>query len=360
MPSRRVLFLTSGPNAPTTRYRILPYLPRLERMGWRCDVAHSRPEKYDWYRPLGWRGSQWLKRTVRRWHWLLARWRRYDVIVIEREIFDNPSWNFEEAFRRVTDRLVLDIDDAVFLRYPEKFGKIAALCDAIVAGNNGLAEVSRRACPRVTVIPTAIDLADYPCAPAPERSGPPVIGWIGTPANVPYLKEALPALRGLHGIRPFVFRVITSRADVVRALGDEVPIEFRQWRADSAIDEIRDFDIGVMPLPEGDWERYKCGFKLLQYMACGKAAVASPVGVNAEIVEHGVNGMLATSTADWTRALDQLLADPESRRRLGQAARRTVESRYSVDGHAATYAAVLSGEATPLVSPLSAASTPPP
>jgi len=83
-----------------------------------------------------------------------------------------------------------------------------------------------------------------------------------------------------------------------------------------------------MPLPDNPWERGKCGFKLIQYMACGKPVVASPVGVNREIVVDGVNGFLASTPKEWVEALLRLKADPELRRAMGEKGRRMVEEKY--------------------------------
>ena len=111
----RFLFVVSGKDVPSTRFRILPYLPFLEAAGHECHVAYSFPQKYDYFPAIGWRLSQALKRAVRHWHAFSASWRHYDAIVIEREVFDDDSWNIEAKLRRATGRLVLDVDDGVFL-----------------------------------------------------------------------------------------------------------------------------------------------------------------------------------------------------------------------------------------------------
>ncbi|MDR9769432.1 glycosyltransferase [Acetomicrobium sp.] len=85
-----------------------------------------------------------------------------------------------------------------------------------------------------------------------------------------------------------------------------VPVEILPWTEENEVAAIQNFDVGIMPLPDGPWERGKCGYKLIQYMACGRPVVASPVGVNRQIVEHGVNGFLANDTADWITALREL------------------------------------------------------
>jgi len=342
MSAQRVLFLTSGPNAPATRYRILPYLPRLRKLGLECDVRHSFPEKYQRLRLIGWRASHLLRGLMRRWDLWQARGAKYDAIVLEREIFDDPTWNMEAAFRLVTRRFLLDVDDGIFLRYPEKFEKIAGMADHILAGNRLLAEECRKFCPHVSVIPTAIDLDDYPCVfPRPVHRIP-VIGWIGTAANLPYLKVAFPALKQLAEHRPFVLRIITSdEAEVHKLPFGTIPVEFRRWSAQSATQEIQQFDIGIMPLPDAPWERHKCGFKLLQYMAASLPAVASPVGANREIVSSKVDGILAATDQEWHDSLNQLLGDADWRTTLGRSARCKIEKHYSIDGYLPEVASII-------------------
>jgi hypothetical protein len=101
-------------------------------------------------------------------------------------------------------------------------------------------------------------------------------------------------------------------------------------------------DIGIMPLTDTPWSRGKCGYKLIQYMACGLPVVASPVGVNTHIVEHGVNGFLAASDAEWRDALYKLARDPGLRQKMGTAGRLKVETDYSLAAWGPRVAAMLS------------------
>ena len=338
MPSSpQVLFLGSGVDVPTTRYRILPFLPHLRERGARCDLALSYPEKYGSFDLIGWRASQWLKRAVRHWHRVRAAWRRYDAIVIEREIFDNPTWDLERRFREITPRLILDVDDAIFLRYPEKFAAIAGMCDTVVAGNPLLAEKAAEFCRDVVVIPTCVELDDYRLHDGTRVTGPPVIGWIGTPSNIPYLRQVAGPLRRLRERFPFRLRIVTDVEAARREAGWEelsaLGAEWRPWTASGAAAEIAEFDVGIMPLPDEEWARYKCGFKLLQYMASGVAPVGSPVGVNRTILEDGVSGVLPVGDEAWFAALHGLLESPERRQAMGTAARARAAECYAVRGY---------------------------
>jgi glycosyltransferase involved in cell wall biosynthesis len=341
----KILFLTSGENVPSTRYRILPYVSKLREQGIDCVVSHSRPAKYQRWPILGWRLSHAIRKAIRWGDVRKAARNRYDVIVIEREIFDDPTWNLEAAFRKTTPRLVLDVDDGIFLRYPEKFAQVARMCDHVIAGNEFLAEESRKYCQSVSIVPTSVELAEYPWQTEASRNETPIVGWIGTSANLKYLDEIRPALEELFARMPFTLRIVTALGEQTSLWGRaRFPVEFQAWAAETAVEQIQAFDVGVMPLPDEIWERYKCGFKLLQYMAAGVPAVASPVGVNRTIVENGVNGFLAGSTSEWVDAIEACLRDHAAAQRIRDAARNTIEAGYSVEGQFAQFLSALRGE----------------
>ncbi len=332
----RIMFLHSGDRVPSSRFRVLPYIPRLRAMGHVCRVAGSFPQKYDYISWLGFRPSQMLKRLVRRVHLLEARFRRYDVIVIDRELFDDPSVCFERRFRRAAPALVLDLDDAVFLRFPQKFEQLAQLCDFFIVGNRLLEEKFRPLNSNLAVIPTCVELDDYPQKGAASPTGSQVvIGWIGTTGNLEYLQVAAPALRNLAQRAKFELRVIASDEGPLRTIDlSGVEVRFVRWQGATEVTELGRFDVGIMPLfSDREWDKYKCGLKLIQYMAIGIPAVASPVGVNADIVTHGVNGFLAHHAEDWESLLLQLINDASLRERIGDAARQTVKEHYSIEAN---------------------------
>jgi glycosyltransferase involved in cell wall biosynthesis len=338
-----VMFLHSGENVPAARFRMVPFGRRLRQSGHRCTLAASFPQKYDYIPWLGFRPSQLMKRLVRAGHLAQLYLRRFDVVVLERELFDYDSHYWEDRFRRASPALVLDVDDAVFLRYPDKYAHLATISDGIIAGNEALAEYTRPFNDRITVIPTCIDLNEYHVRADSSGSARPVVGWIGTTGNLRFLEVCAPALRTLSQCCDFELRLIAGESHPLDALDlTGVNVRFIPWKGETEVEEISRFDVGLMPLPEGEpWMRYKCGLKLLQYMAIGIPGVASPIGVNTEIVENGCNGFLATSGDEWQTALRRLLEDVELRRKLGKAARQTVEARYSIDVHFPRFVAAL-------------------
>jgi glycosyltransferase involved in cell wall biosynthesis len=345
----RVAFLTSGRLVPSSRFRVLQFVPHLKRLGHDCLVLPSRPDKYASLPLLGFRVSGLVKRWHRRSDLAeLERWTP-DVVVLERELFSDGTFDIEQAVRRIAKRLVLDIDDGLFALNRHKFEVLCGLSDHIIAGNDLLATRIRPINPRVTVIPTCVDVDKYSPISNPKSQiskfeshiedqkskteNPVVLGWTGTAANIDYLTVLREPLKSLSRDFPLELRVIAESNRPLRKLGFEregIPTRFVRWSEETEITDLGAFDIGLMPMPDNDWTRYKCGLKILQYMAAGVPAVASPVGVNSAIIHHGVNGWLATTLDEWRFVLRHLLSEPTQRNSVIKAARELVEQRYSV------------------------------
>jgi len=340
----KLLMLSSGDRVPSSRFRMHPYVPHFRTRGHRCVVAASVPQKYDWFPALGFRLSQRLKRAVRWWHWRRSGFRGDDVVIIDREIFDAPDFSLELRFRESTPRLVLDLDDAVFFRYPEKFEALTKIVDLVLCGNRWIEEWVQSRNPRTLILPTCVEMAQYPARPAPSRGAGPVrIGWIGTTGNLRYLQAAAAGLRALARQIRFELHLIVPEIAPLREVDlSGVTVVHRPWDKSREVEQLHEIDIGLMPLfADEAWDRYKCGLKLIQYMAVGLPAVASPVGVNAEIVVPGENGYLAASDADWTETLGRLAESSGLRRELGARARQTVAAEYSIEANFPRYEAAL-------------------
>ena len=252
---------------------------------------------------------------------------------------------------------VADYDDAWFHRYdahpnPAVRATLGRKIDAVmrhaalvVAGNEYIAARARQAgARRVELVPTVIDLDHYPLAPPP--TGPPkerhfTIGWIGSPHSDQWLQTIQPALARFCAEAPDARLVTVGASERIRAQLPGVPLDLRPWTSATEVPEMQGFDVGIMPLTDSLWERGKCGFKLIQNLACARPVVASPVGVNAEIVRPGENGFLAESQDEWVAALHRLRADATPRQRMGENGRRLVEERYALQVTAPRTAALL-------------------
>lgn len=275
-----------------------------------------------------------------------------DLIWLEKEALPWVPNFFEGNLMSPFIPVVSDFDDAVFHRYDmhrlmqvrtllgRKFADVMKNSASVFAGNAYLADYARAAgAAEIEIIPTVVDTEHYRVKVNSLVDAEPVIGWIGTPSTWQECVEPfLPIFR----------RVTQAQGARIEAIGarmtasEEAGIHFLPWSEEGEIEHINAMDIGVMPLPDTPWMRGKCGYKLIQYMACGLPVVASPVGVNSEIVEHGVNGFLAETPEDWSRALEALISNPELRKKMGLAGRKKVEESYSLQVYGPWVASLLS------------------
>jgi glycosyltransferase involved in cell wall biosynthesis len=263
----------------------------------------------------------------------------YDLVWMEKEAMPWMPASFEAWLLRGGPPLVVDYDDAIFHRYDQhpsplirgllanKIDRVMEGAALVVAGNDYLAERAREAgAKRVEVLPTVVDLRRY-TAPARAADGPPVIGWIGTPLTSQYLERVRPALTSLVESGAARLKLIGAAEGALSGIA----AEHVAWQENSEATEIAGFDIGMMPIPDEPFERGKCGYKLIQYMAQARPAVASPVGVNVKLIKDSGAGFLADSEKEWWDGLFRLISDAELRRTMGAKGRRLVEREYCTD-----------------------------
>lgn len=340
----------------SSRVRFLQFLPGLEAYGFDFDV---RPFfKNDYIRTLYSGNKTSFTRVVeaygRRLAALIGR-KRYDLVWLEKEALPwVPDW-IESALLSGLP-YVVDLDDAWFHRYDQqrspimrsilgkKIDAVMRRASTVVVGNDYLADHAHRAGARHTILlPSALDLDRYPSEQSPDQikdspNRPVIVGWIGTPITAPYLASVEPAFRAMAAEGSTILRIIGAQPPEVFS---GIPVESLSWSEKTEIEQIADLDIGIMPLANTPWEQGKCAYKLLQIMAAGRPVIASPVGANCKVVQHGINGFLASSTEEWITALRSLILDSALRHRLGAAARQTVEMDYSTQKVLPSLASVL-------------------
>ena len=224
-----------------------------------------------------------------------------------------------------------------YFKFPGKTKTLCRLSSVVIAGNPTLAEYARQYNSEVHVVPSTISLRSYRVRPGLRPAGPPVVGWTGSHSSAQYLRLLAGPLEELARRRPFRFLAIGAPQFSVPG----VEVECRPWNARTEVEDLWGIDVGVMPLSDDPWAQGKCGMKALQYMGVGIPAVVSPVGMNHEIVEHGSNGLHATTPQDWISGLEALISDPGLRLRMGEQARRSVEERFSAEVHAPHVAALV-------------------
>lgn len=245
--------------------------------------------------------------------------------------------------------MLYDFDDAIW-RQPEgqsglkkwvkSTRKVDAICrwaHTVVVGNEYLATYARRFSKNVVVIPTVVNTETRFVPAAQHVNTKTIIGWTGSHTTLPYLESLEPVLADLQKQCSFSLIVIANKPPTFQT----VQYHFVPWSEATEVSELQKIDIGIMPLPDDEWTKGKCGFKAIQYMALEKPAVASAVGVNAQIIDHGVNGYLCRTAEDWRQSLEQLLLNPELIKQQGKAARQKVEACFSLKKATAEWCKVI-------------------
>ncbi len=333
MSAHRLVAYTHGIDDPAARLRIGQYASRFEGAGWRVSLRPQRPER-PWDSPIDWPPARWMHQQARaalrrrRRRADLADASRFDVAFVTRDLLEGNVAH-ERRLRERNPRIVLDVDDAIHLG--TKRAHFAYACGNaawVAAGNERLAEAVRPFTDRVSVVPTVVDARRYPPPPAADAGRPLRLGWLGSDRSI---RETLHAhasmLADLQADLGFEL-VVVSRP---RREMPDARLTWRHVEWSPAVETriAEHFDIGIMPLVDDELQRCKCGAKLLQGMAAGLPSIASPVGVNAKLVDAS-RGFLASHRDDWGEAIVRL-RDPDLRRAMGAEARRFVEREYSVD-----------------------------
>lgn len=323
----------------SSRYRIFQFLPYFEQKGWEIKIHCLLNHNYISYLyqktklPI----FEILISYLKRIHYLLKK-SEYDVVWLQQEAFPwIPTW-LEKLFLKQGKIIIVDFDDAFFYRYEghsskiirfllgKKIDKIMQLADVVVVGNQYLAERALlNNTQKIVIIPTVVDINRYHLKKNYSKKKF-TVGWIGSPHNAKYLNSIKNVIRIM--IREHDIRFIAVGSGILDFVEDNIII--REWSENSEIENILSFDVGIMPLIDSIWERGKCGFKLIQYMACGIPVVASPVGMNSQIVKHGENGFLAKNEGEWIKYLLKLKNAREIREKFGISGRKIVEEEYSL------------------------------
>jgi glycosyltransferase involved in cell wall biosynthesis len=347
-----VFFLLDGDTNASSRQRVLQYFPLLRRHG--IEAVASRPVPEVVYQRLVEHGRHTAGAKAAYYGLFLGqraldvmRADRFDVAVIQRDLFPfGPPW-LERLLAARNARLVYDTDDATYLRPGftpntpfqrlRRFDKVIDVVTRarwVSVATEPIAEWARPYNPHVSVVPMAVDLAEYDRARALARTAPRddrgqiVIGWAGTAGGIRYLRALAPALRELSMQHRLVVRVVSGGYRGVCLPG--VVVDARPWRPACGLLDMASFDIGVVPLDDTPFEQAKFPFKLLQYLALGVPSVSSRVGTAASLVREGENGLLAGSPDEWRDRLASLIVDRRLRERLADAGRETVAASYSL------------------------------
>lgn len=313
----RVLFIIQGYGSPSNRVRVLDLLPTLEKTGIHCTVTpypHGIIEKIRWS----------------------LRLRNYDVVLLQKKLLSGFA---ATLFKLLSRKIVFDFDDATHLRHDAENAKsnkrISAktvtsiqMADVVISGNRVLRQFAEKFNSNVSIIPSCVDVDKYPLKDyTKQQTDRIIIGWIGSTANLHHLILVSDVLRNLSRKYNIVLHVISGAS--VNIPG--VVVHFIPWHLETQGNEIAKFDIGIMPLEHSNYSAGKCGYKALQCMAAGMPVVVSNVGGNADVISHGIDGLLANTLVEFEQHLGTLIRNPELRASIGSHAREKVRKLYSVE-----------------------------
>lgn len=351
----KILFLVPYPigESPSQRFRFEQYFELLKQNGIEYSVE-SFWSLAAWkilYKPGQTLNKMvWLKIGFWTRFWHILKSLSYDWVFIHRECAPLGPPVFEFILAKVLrKKIIYDFDDAIWLPNTSeenklagwlKFhGKVKWICRwsyRVSCGNEWLANYAKQFNPRLVVNPTTIDtdkLHNPNLFPSRKPNEKIVIGWTGTHSTLMYLTPLIPVLQVLEKNYPVCIRIISNK-------NPHLPLqsfEFIPWSKETEMQDLLSFDIGLMPLTEDAWSSGKCGFKALQYMALQIPCLASPVGVNTSIIQHGVSGFLCSNEVEWLKTLEALVQQPELRKNIGVAGRQTVVDRFSVSSNTSVF-----------------------
>ncbi len=336
-----------GPLAASTRYRLGQYVSGLAKFGIHLEICHFLGDDYLKRRFGG--ESLHIKAIfnagIERFIDLCSQ-HEYDLLIIYGELFPYMPWWMEQALLRKP--YIYDFDDAFYLKYRNarrwiassflgrKFESVIAGASAITAGNHILEKYATRFNNNTFYLPTVVDTDRYYPHHTSLSDKVFTVGWIGSPTTAPFLSELIEPLSIIGKEGPVRFVVIGGKAPVV----PNVTVIEIEWHEQTEVELINTFDVGVMPLPDSEWARGKCAFKLIQYMACAVAVIASPIGANTNVINSKC-GFFASTAQDWVQKLRELRDQPYERAEMGRAGMVRVKQHYSLQRNIPVLASVI-------------------
>lgn len=357
LPTQKILFIVHHRlnRSPGQRFRFEMFLDDLSNRNVQFVISNLISEKDDavFYGKGKLLGKLWV--VVKAFFirvYDVFRAKNYESIYIYREAFFFHGVFFERLFSLLCKKVIFDFDDAIwlpevsegnkafaFLKNPNKTKKIISLSNKVIVGNNYLKEYALQFNKEVFVIPTVVDTS-YHCPKSTKPTSTKVcIGWTGTSSTLKHLlkiETVLQTVQASFGDKVF-FKIIADKTPNISG----IDLIFKKWCPQSEIEDLQDFDIGIMPLPNDPWSKGKCGFKAIQCMALGIATIVSPVGMNTDLIQDRLNGFWADSDEEWIRILSELIENASLREKTGAAGQETVIEHYSKQAWSASFCDLL-------------------
>lgn len=353
----KILFIAAHrkDRSPSQRFRFEQYLDFLGQNGFEVEFSPLLTQEDDkilYSKGKYFEKSRLLLRCMDRRKKDLKKAEEADIIFIQREAFLTRSIRYEKGFRALGKKMVFDFDDSIWLsnvsdanrkfnwlKNAAKTSQLIGMSDMIFAGNAYLSEYAKKFNKNVFIVPTTIDTNEYTRIKKENSIDKICIGWSGSITTIQHFEFAVPFMREIK--KKYGDKIEIKVIGDGNYVNEELGIKGLAWNKASEIKELSSFDIGIMPLPDDEWAKGKCGLKGLQYMALEIPTIMSPVGVNSEIIQDGKNGFLASTTEEWVSAISRLIESEEARLKMGKEARKTVEEKYSVDANKQLYLQLL-------------------
>jgi len=349
MNVKKILLLPGAFHAPSPRFRIIQFSPYFERMGYKVKLRFPYPDRV--LQTANIKNEFWVKihprlsQLVRFFTtlWILRDFWRFDVIISNRDILPELKIHFlERIICRSKSKYIIDVDDAIYLgERREKMDEIFSNAFHIVAGNRHLLSYISQINKNITIIPTVINTDEI--RPLGIENPIFTIGWMGSKGpTILHLPLIFPALKELVKIEGKKIRILIV-SDYQPELPQEIApfCDFKYWSVENENKLLNEMSVGLMPLPDNEFEKGKCGFKAIQYMAVGIPALVSPVGASATIVDDGINGFHCNTIEDWIARITLLLYNQEKRVTMGVNARKKIITNFSINLAAKKWCQVL-------------------
>ena len=339
-----------GRKGASSRYRLYQYIPLLEKKGIEVkvfplindsayDVFMGVKKVHPALKPFH-RIFLVLTAMIKRFFHILKAG-SYDAVYIQKDVL--PSF-YLLILKKLNKNIIFDLDDAIYENHAtvkpylfsldylffslrkNNLNKILLSAKAVTVTVPYLAEYVKKYNENVHIITGPIDCSLY-IVLGKKDTGKTAIGWIGSPVTAKYVQDILPVFAELQKKHPDIeFHIVGSKPFEAGGIN----IKFSDWTEEKEIGLLSQFDIGIMPLTDDKWSKGKGGLKILQYFAMGIPVVCSPVGINEELVNDGINGYHAKNTVEWSEKLGNLIKDPALRKKFGIAGRKTVEEKFDL------------------------------
>ena len=353
--NKKVLFIANHrkDRAPSQRFRFEQYIDFLNEQGYDCHLSNlfSKSDDKIFYSKGHFiaKGFIFVKTFIKR-YFELKNASQYDIVFVSREAHKIGSSVLEKIILKSKAKFIYDFDDAIWkkdmskanqwfswLKNPNKTKDIIAMADVVIAGNQYLKDYAYEFNKNVVIIPTTIDTVFYK-SKEKKTTNKICIGWSGSTTTIKHFELAIPFLKKIKDLYQdkIIIKVIGDKNYFNKALD----IKGKGWILEKEIEELATFDIGIMPLEADEWSKGKCGLKGLQYMALEIPTIMSPVGVNKEIIQNGINGFLAKTETEWINSIKELIENENLRLKIGKAGRATVIDKYSVEAQKENYLSV--------------------